>query len=583
MAELTLQVTDRELALLSRLGLALGYSGRRAPNEPTSTPASDVLERLLDNIDSGITRPGSWERPWLCQALGYDWLEQMEPDPGELFHDRFVLDGPTQCSACNLELDDEERQKRDAGGAFIGLCCVCEDRRDFAAAGVAAAAARAGRPLPCFMPEEAAPACAACSAGPCSLHTPQRGPAADLSTAELERRSASGRERHRPHGPLGGEGCLGCRQDQDFLCAACERWRCFCRGGDPEPIAVLSFCDECSDVYRERLAPQRSALLRALQARLVEAIPGDFILDVDQALWSLIRCGLRDDPRTPSSPPLSGQALRRRAFSLGRRALRRATTAQRLGLVLLAWPGMRHVFHARIGPWLDTLACAAWQHPARWRGAACWGWLRGLLTDLDAVLADPLLTKLPRAKALAWLRSVPAVPQTETCSAGMPLAVALQRLELEAPRSTGATSLLEHPVVRAALAIIKERVLLAPFENGNDDLAAEDGPSEAFDFDKLPPGFEPVSQNLALSWAQYMLHNTPRGYDVFKSHFGWEWARAGESVDAEVPEDLNKAAARRGAWLDYLRRRVVTTVQSLDASAGSTTVQSLDSSEGSDV
>jgi len=40
-----------------------------------------VLEELADHAQQAVYRPGSWERSWLCQALGYDWLERLEPDP----------------------------------------------------------------------------------------------------------------------------------------------------------------------------------------------------------------------------------------------------------------------------------------------------------------------------------------------------------------------------------------------------------------------------------------------------------------------------------------------------------------------
>jgi len=40
-----------------------------------------VLTELADHAQQGVYRPGSWERPWLCQALGWDWLENLEPDP----------------------------------------------------------------------------------------------------------------------------------------------------------------------------------------------------------------------------------------------------------------------------------------------------------------------------------------------------------------------------------------------------------------------------------------------------------------------------------------------------------------------
>ncbi|HXM54678.1 MAG TPA: hypothetical protein VOB72_04750 [Candidatus Dormibacteraeota bacterium] len=40
-----------------------------------------VLAELADHAQQGVYRPGAWEREWLCQALGYDWLDRVEPDP----------------------------------------------------------------------------------------------------------------------------------------------------------------------------------------------------------------------------------------------------------------------------------------------------------------------------------------------------------------------------------------------------------------------------------------------------------------------------------------------------------------------
>jgi hypothetical protein len=41
-----------------------------------------VVLQLIDHAQQGVYRPGSWERPWLCQAFGDDWTKRMEPgDP----------------------------------------------------------------------------------------------------------------------------------------------------------------------------------------------------------------------------------------------------------------------------------------------------------------------------------------------------------------------------------------------------------------------------------------------------------------------------------------------------------------------
>lgn len=40
-----------------------------------------VLVELADHARQGIFRPGSWERPWLKQAFGDEWVERLEQDP----------------------------------------------------------------------------------------------------------------------------------------------------------------------------------------------------------------------------------------------------------------------------------------------------------------------------------------------------------------------------------------------------------------------------------------------------------------------------------------------------------------------
>jgi hypothetical protein len=51
--------------------------------DPERGPAdvAAVLAELADHAQQGVYRPGSWERAWLCQAFGYEWLERLEPDP----------------------------------------------------------------------------------------------------------------------------------------------------------------------------------------------------------------------------------------------------------------------------------------------------------------------------------------------------------------------------------------------------------------------------------------------------------------------------------------------------------------------
>jgi hypothetical protein len=38
----------------------------------------DVVAQLVDHAQQGVYRPGAWERRWLCQAFGEEWIGEME-------------------------------------------------------------------------------------------------------------------------------------------------------------------------------------------------------------------------------------------------------------------------------------------------------------------------------------------------------------------------------------------------------------------------------------------------------------------------------------------------------------------------
>lgn len=44
---------------------------------------SVVVGVLLDHVQQGISRPGSWERPWLEQVFGDAWADRLPPGTGE--------------------------------------------------------------------------------------------------------------------------------------------------------------------------------------------------------------------------------------------------------------------------------------------------------------------------------------------------------------------------------------------------------------------------------------------------------------------------------------------------------------------
>lgn len=43
--------------------------------------AEAVIYELIDHAQQAVYRSGAWERDWICQAFGEDWLENLEPDP----------------------------------------------------------------------------------------------------------------------------------------------------------------------------------------------------------------------------------------------------------------------------------------------------------------------------------------------------------------------------------------------------------------------------------------------------------------------------------------------------------------------
>jgi hypothetical protein len=57
----------------------------------------DVVGELVDHAQQGVYRPGAWERSWLMQAFGDDWLDRVEPDTNDTAADgRIIFDRPRQ-------------------------------------------------------------------------------------------------------------------------------------------------------------------------------------------------------------------------------------------------------------------------------------------------------------------------------------------------------------------------------------------------------------------------------------------------------------------------------------------------------
>lgn len=50
--------------------------------------AETALLELIERAVQGVTRPGCWERAWLRQVFGDEWMEQMEEDPQAFWRQR---------------------------------------------------------------------------------------------------------------------------------------------------------------------------------------------------------------------------------------------------------------------------------------------------------------------------------------------------------------------------------------------------------------------------------------------------------------------------------------------------------------
>jgi hypothetical protein len=75
--EITIKVSETVYSLLEVLA--------RKPRDPTGAglallagSVEEVVELLVDHAQQGVYRPGAWERAWLCQVFGDDWLQHME-------------------------------------------------------------------------------------------------------------------------------------------------------------------------------------------------------------------------------------------------------------------------------------------------------------------------------------------------------------------------------------------------------------------------------------------------------------------------------------------------------------------------
>jgi len=66
-----------------------------AGDDPSPGAAALALATLADHAQQGVYRPGAWERDWVCQVFGDDWLTRVEPDLDDVSADgRVIFDRP---------------------------------------------------------------------------------------------------------------------------------------------------------------------------------------------------------------------------------------------------------------------------------------------------------------------------------------------------------------------------------------------------------------------------------------------------------------------------------------------------------
>lgn len=125
-----------------------------------------------------------------------------------------------------------------------------------------------------------------------------------------------------------------------------------------------------------------------------------------------------------------------------------------------------------------------------------------------------------------------------------------------------------HSIIIGALKLLRTGLILPPVDE-EDEWSVDQhgiglGPDAfpEYDFTRALAGPLLDERELVVWWADFMLRNTPNGYEVFAvdrslASVGenWEWGRGGEAVDADVPRGLTRGEARHAAWLDCIKRQ----------------------------
>jgi hypothetical protein len=84
---ITVEVNDVVYGLLEAL----------AHGTDSQHTVEDVVSKLIDHAQQGVYRPGAWERAWLEQAFGDDWIDGLEVgDPYERSGNGSMFNRPKQ-------------------------------------------------------------------------------------------------------------------------------------------------------------------------------------------------------------------------------------------------------------------------------------------------------------------------------------------------------------------------------------------------------------------------------------------------------------------------------------------------------
>lgn len=109
MKTITVKVSDEIYALLEVL-----TRGKEAP----CRSVNDVVLKLIDHAQQGVYRPGAWERDWLIQAFGSDFVYELEADtrpPGCFDRPKPQQDDPPPDDYCVDPIGDADGDETTVG------------------------------------------------------------------------------------------------------------------------------------------------------------------------------------------------------------------------------------------------------------------------------------------------------------------------------------------------------------------------------------------------------------------------------------------------------------------------------------